>query len=34
MLLDKFTALTKYLYHLTKELSHRLALVIENQQTL
>lgn len=34
MLIDKFSALTKYIYHLTKELSHRIALVIENQQAL
>lgn len=34
MLLDKFIALTKYIYYLTKELNQRLALVIENQQTL
>ncbi len=34
MLLDKFVALTKYIYYLTKELNHRLVLVIEHQQIL
>jgi uncharacterized membrane protein YobD (UPF0266 family) len=34
MLIDKFTALTKYIYYLAKELKQRLALVVENQQAL
>ena len=34
MLLDKFTALTQYIYHLGKELKQRLALIIENQLAL